>query len=73
MFVNVTIKNKKTGEVIDTDENGVFAIIRFEANGNIEVESLGTCVDNSTRTEPDTIEKNFDISEYEILSIDFIR
>jgi hypothetical protein len=73
MFVNVTIKNKKTGEVIDTDENGVFAIIRFEANGNIEVVSLGTCVDNSTRTEPDTIEKNFDISEYEILSVDIIR
>ena len=73
MFVNVTIKNKNTGEVIDTDENGVFAIISFIANGDIEVESLGTCVDNSTRTEPDTIEKNFDINEYEILSIEFIR
>ncbi|RDU22876.1 hypothetical protein [Anaerosacchariphilus polymeriproducens] len=73
VFVNVKIKNKDTGEVIDTDENGVFANISFNCDGSIEIESLGTCVDNSTRLEPDSIEKDFDINEYEIVSIECMK
>lgn len=71
MQVNVTIKNRNTGEIMDTDENGVFANIAFNADGSVEIETLGTCVDNSTRFEPDTIEKGLDINDYEIVSIDF--
>lgn len=71
MNAYVEIKNKKTGEVLNTDEHGVFVIIHCEADGNVVIDELGTCVDNSTRTEPDTTEKYFDVADYEVLSIDF--
>lgn len=73
MFVNVTIKNKNTGALIDTDRDGVFAEICFNSNGDIEIEAIGTCVENSTNMEQDTVEMYFDVEEYEIVSVEFIN
>jgi hypothetical protein len=73
MFVNVVLRKKDTGEIIDTDEGGVWADISFNSDGSIDITALGTCIDNSTRTEPDTIEKELNVNEYELVSIDLIN
>lgn len=70
MSANVTVKNKNTGEILNTEDNGLIVTIGFKSDGEVEIESIGTCTDNSTSLAPDTTEKYFDPEDYEIVSID---
>ncbi|URZ15455.1 hypothetical protein [Clostridium felsineum] len=73
MFVNVIVKNKMTGELLETEKDGLYISLDIEADGSIEIEDIGTCIDNSTYLEQDTKETQLNAIEFELVSIDLIK
>ena len=53
----VTVKNKKSNMILNTEDDGLFVTINFMADGEYEIEEIGVCIDNFNRIEPDTIEE----------------
>lgn len=72
MKYNVAVKNKETGEILNTKEHGIFVSVTFEADGTIDIDEIGVCIDTSTMASPDTKEEYFNEEKYEIVSIKLI-
>lgn len=70
MFVNMTIKNKKSRKILNTEEHGLFGTITIQADGTIEIDELGTCIDTLSKMVPETEENYLDVEDYEITSIE---
>lgn len=72
MFSNIVVKNKSTGEVLETEKDGLYVSINFEADGSFGIEDIGTCVDNSTYMEQDTKETPLNSNDFELVSIEMV-
>lgn len=68
---NVTLRNKKDGEVISTDEHGVVAQVYWNADGSYELDEVGTINNISSNSEQDTNEKYFNPTDYELVACHF--
>lgn len=72
MFMNVIVKNKRTGKILETEKDGLYVNLNCEADGSFEIDDIGTCVDNSTYMEQDTEEKQLNPDDFELVSINNI-
>lgn len=70
--VVLTVKNKKTGEVLNNDCDGIFATVFIQANGEIELEAIGTCKDCSMGSIQDTDEEEFDPNDFYIVDMQYL-
>lgn len=71
--LNLIVRNKKTGEMLETDIDGLFATLHIQADGKLEIEDIGTCIDDSIGLIQDTTEKHLYPGEYEIVDIQFSK
>lgn len=68
---DVILRNKRTGEVISTEEHGAFAYVFIDAGGMYELQEVGTVQDASSMNGPDAIEKYFEPDDYELVKCQF--
>jgi len=64
---NVTLRNKKTLEILTTDEHGVVAMVAINADGTYELQEVGSITNDFNSMSSETFEKYYEPDDFDLI------